>query len=189
MVFLVALTQGRDRDTLPNVILRPIREADIPRIEAGSSTPEGTGELQWFGYRTFHMMRERVTKDGYLGPEAGGLVVEYDSEVAGWVTWSKHFWGPEVTSWGWTIGIILFPAFRGRGIGTAAQKELTDYLFAHTQAERIQAFTDVSNVAEQRALEKAGYQREGVLRRAQWRNGEWHDQILYAALRDRRGHI
>ncbi|MGW0810433.1 GNAT family N-acetyltransferase [Nonomuraea sp. NPDC002799] len=166
--------------------LRPIREADIPHIETGASTPEGLGPLQWFGHRTFVKLRERVAKDGFLGSEDGSLVVESAGAVAGWVTWSKHFWGPETTSWSWTIGIILFPEFRGRGIGTAAQKELVDYLFAHTLAERIQAATDITNLAEQRALEKAGFQREGVLRRAQWRMGGWHDQILYAALRERR---
>ncbi|MBP2704058.1 GNAT family N-acetyltransferase [Microbispora sp. RL4-1S] len=171
---------------METVRLRPIRERDIPAIEAGASSREGLGELQWFGFRTFHRMRERVTLDGYLGPDSGGLAVDVGGEVAGWVSWSKQFWGPETTSWSWTIGVILFPAFRGRGIGTAVKKELADYLFAHTVAERIQATTDVRNVAAQRALEKAGFQREGVLRRAQWRLGEWHDQVLYAALREPR---
>ena len=34
-----------------------------------------------------------------------------------------------------------------------------------------------------RALERAGYHREGVLRGAQWRAGAWHDLVLYARLR------
>ena len=49
---------------------------------------------------------------------------------------------------------------------------------------RVQASTDVSNVAEQKALERAGFQREGVLRGAQWRLGGWHDLLSYARLRD-----
>ncbi|MFC4116624.1 GNAT family N-acetyltransferase [Nonomuraea zeae] len=167
--------------------LRPVHEADIPVLEAGASTPEGLGDLQWFGFRTFHRMRERVAQDGCLGPDDGALVVESAGAIAGWVTWSKHAWGPEATSWNWTIGIILFPEFRGRGIGTAAQKELIEYLFAHTRVERIQASTDVRNLAEQRALEKAGFQQEGTLRRAQWRMGKWHDQVLYAVLREETG--
>jgi RimJ/RimL family protein N-acetyltransferase len=36
---------------------------------------------------------------------------------------------------------------------------------------------------EQRALEKAGFTREGVLRQAQWRSGGWHDQVMYSKLR------
>jgi RimJ/RimL family protein N-acetyltransferase len=41
----------------------------------------------------------------------------------------------------------------------------------------------VSNVAEQRALEKAGFTREGVNRQAQFRAGAYHDLVLYARLR------
>jgi RimJ/RimL family protein N-acetyltransferase len=41
----------------------------------------------------------------------------------------------------------------------------------------------VENIAEQRALEAAGFQREGVTRGAQWRDGAYHDGILYAVLR------
>ena len=43
---------------------------------------------------------------------------------------------------------------------------------------------DVENVAEQRALERAGFTREGVLRGAQHRRGRWRDLVLYARLRD-----
>jgi hypothetical protein len=38
--------------------------------------------------------------------------------------------------------------------GTRAQRMLAEYLFAHTQVNRIVAETEVGNVAEQRALEK-----------------------------------
>lgn len=63
---------------------------------------------------------------------------------------------------------------------------MRDYLLDHTRAERIQATTDVSNIAEQRALDKAGFTREGRVRGAQWRAGAWHDQYLYAFLRSAR---
>jgi hypothetical protein len=53
------------------------------------------------------------------------------------------------------------------------------------QGKRVQAFTDVENVAERRALENVGFVQEGVLRSAQWRQGSWHDQILYSIVRDR----
>jgi RimJ/RimL family protein N-acetyltransferase len=41
----------------------------------------------------------------------------------------------------------------------------------------------VGNVAEQRALEKVGFQREGVLRGPSFRLGVWHDTVLYSVLR------
>ncbi|MBA2393543.1 MAG: GNAT family N-acetyltransferase, partial [Ktedonobacteraceae bacterium] len=48
---------------------------------------------------------------------------------------------------------------------------------------RVEATTDITNRAEQRALEKAGFTREGVLRKAQWRNGNWHDMVVYSKVR------
>jgi aminoglycoside 6'-N-acetyltransferase len=48
---------------------------------------------------------------------------------------------------------------------------------------RVEAQTDVTNLAEQRALEKAGFTREGVLRKAQWRGGAYHDLVVYSKLR------
>jgi hypothetical protein len=49
----------------------------------------------------------------------------------------------------------------GRGYGSAAQRLLVRYLFAHTQVNRVDAITDITNVGEQRALEKAGFTRAG----------------------------
>lgn len=77
----------------------------------------------------------------------------------------------------------MLPERRNRGYGSAAQRALAEYLFATTLIERVEASTDVDNVAEQRALEKAGFAREGVLRHAQFRDGQWRDVVLYSVLR------
>ena len=47
--------------------------------------------------------------------------------------------------------------------------------------------TDADNLAEQKALERIGFTREGVLRRAVSRAGAWRDLVLYALLRERWG--
>ena len=41
----------------------------------------------------------------------------------------------------------------------------------------------MENVAEQRALERAGFTREGVLRHTQLRAGRWRDNVIYSVLR------
>lgn len=82
------------------------------------------------------------------------------------------------------IGIALLPEHRGHGVGTTAQRLLVEYLFDNTPAHRLQAYTEVENTAEQRALEKVGFEREGVLRAVVYRAGKWRDSVLYALLRD-----
>jgi RimJ/RimL family protein N-acetyltransferase len=49
--------------------------------------------------------------------------------------------------------------------------------------QRIEAATEVGNVAEQRALEKAGFTREGVHRCTGWRDGAYRDGVWYSMVR------
>jgi RimJ/RimL family protein N-acetyltransferase len=81
------------------------------------------------------------------------------------------------------IGIRILPAHQGQGHGTNAQMALAAYLLATYPVNRIEASTDVTNAAEQRSLEKAGFIREGILRGAQWRDGGWKDMVLFSRLR------
>ncbi len=164
--------------------LRPVREADMTLFEEAVNDPNGLGEYQWFGYKSFQELRLEHSSTGMLTTDGGWLTVAAaGQEVAGRVQWSKACWGPATTSWCWTIGIMLLNPFRGRGLGTEAQAQLVEYLFAHTHACRIQAATDERNYAERRSLEKVGFTYEGALRGAQWRSGRWHDQVLYSILR------
>jgi [ribosomal protein S5]-alanine N-acetyltransferase len=105
-----------------------------------------------------------------------------DGTLAGIVSWRTiKAGGPDG---GWLeIGALLFPERRGRGLGTAAQRLLVEYLFATTLANRLQAITDVENLAEQRVLERIGFRHEGVLRGLAFIGGEWRDGVLYARLR------
>jgi aminoglycoside 6'-N-acetyltransferase len=165
------------------VMLRPVTAGDLDLFEGEFATQDGTGAFQWFGFTPAHRLRARHEQDGLLSPDGGVLTVTVAGAVAGRVEWFASAWGRPDTSTCWTLAIGLFPAARGRGTGTLAQRLLARYLFAHTRAERIQAWTDQANLAEQRALARAGFTREGVLRSAQWRGGRWHDQVLYSLLR------
>lgn len=92
--------------------------------------------------------------------------------------------GPNPESAAWNIGISLMPEARGQGYGTEAQRQVAGYLFETTSINRVEASTDIENLAEQRSLEKAGFVREGVQRGAQFRAGAHHDLIVYSRLRD-----
>jgi RimJ/RimL family protein N-acetyltransferase len=113
------------------------------------------------------------------------LVVARTSDGApvGRVEWHAERYGPNRESRAWNIGIVLMPEQWGRGYGSEAQRLLAAYLFETTDAMRVEAGTDVDNVAEQRALEKAGFVREGVMRSAQFRGGTYHDMVFYSRVR------
>ena len=121
-------------------------------------------------------------------PEPHGLaellVTDGHDVPIGTVGWHQVLYGPNVASIALDIGIAIRPEFRGHGHGARAQRMVTEYLFRTFPVHRVQASTDVTNIAEQKSLERAGFVREGVIRGAQWRLGAWHDLISYARLRD-----
>ncbi len=168
---------------MEKVTLRPVAETDLPVIYGLTNDPELTGEFEWFGYQDPSRYRRRWEQDGLLGEDGGLLMIEAaaEAEPLGFVSWSKH--QTARTSFCWSMGIALLPQARGRGYGTLAQRALVRYLFLHTQVNRIEAGTEIGNLAEQRALEKAGFTREGVLRGAGFQGGRWHDGVLYSVLR------
>ncbi|MGH7904125.1 MAG: GNAT family N-acetyltransferase [Candidatus Dormibacteraceae bacterium] len=106
-----------------------------------------------------------------------------DGEPIGTMSWHLVSYGPNQESRAWNMGINLIPAARGHGYGTEAQRLLAEHLLATTDVNRVEAATDVANAIEQRSLEKAGLHREGVLRGAQFRAGDWHDLVVYSMIR------
>lgn len=115
------------------------------------------------------------------------LAVLRNRRFAGWVSWWVVLHGPQYPCQAWMVGIALRPEHRGRGVGMIAQRLLVDHLFATTDLDRVEAETDVDNIAERRALERAGFASEGVVRGAQLRGGVRRDLVRYAVLRaDRR---
>ena len=164
--------------------LRPVRRGDLDAVAGWWDDPEAQGRHNWFGFGPDEGLRRRFEQDGLLGQDRGNLLVELaDGTLAGDVGYSAVFHGPNPGSRAFNIGITLLPEHRDQGHGAEAQRQLADYLFAHTTVERLEASTDVDNLAEQRALERAGFSREGVLRHAQFRDGGFHDLVLYSRLR------
>lgn len=164
------------------VTLRPVLEDNLSWLAGLRSDPAATGPHEWHGWSDPSRVRKCWAESGLLGDDGGTLIVVHGTDRVGTVSWRRVQTGPTASNW--AIGIGLAPEFRGRGYGSEAQRRLVRYLFAHTQVNRVEATTEVTNGAEQRALEKAGFAREGILRGTTFRQGRWHDQVIYSVLRD-----
>lgn len=169
-----------------SVHIRPVRESDLEFMERLAADPAEASEYGFYGHRDVGRIRRYFAENGFLGEDSGTLAVAVGPDSAGSkfvgdVSWHPQQRGP--TSFCWNIGIALLASARGHGYGTAAQRLLAEYLFAHTQANRVEAETEVGNVAERKALEKAGFTFEGVVRGSCYRAGEWRDMVSYSILR------
>ncbi len=81
------------------------------------------------------------------------------------------------------IGYWLGEPFWGKGIMTEALALFTDYVFDQFEVTRIYAGVFGSNTASAKVLQKAGYQQEGVFKKALFKNGLYDDELIFAKLR------
>ncbi|MET7327319.1 GNAT family protein [Nonomuraea sp. NPDC005650] len=163
------------------VRLRPVEEDDLPFLRRLTSDPDSTGEFQWYGFQNPRNLSKRWADNGMLEDDRGMLIIADGDDRVGFVAWGKQV--ANRASYYWSMGLVVAPEHRGRGHGTEAQRLLARYLFDHSTANRIEASTEITNVAEQRALEKAGFTREGVIRGSGFRAGQWHDGVRYSMIR------
>jgi RimJ/RimL family protein N-acetyltransferase len=164
--------------------LRRLELGDVEVLEQQYAGPEIAGEHGWMGFSMPGRLRKRFEDNEVLREDGGILAVVDDAgELVGELSWIRVFNGPPPQGYCWNIGIWIRPEHRGKGHGAEAQRLGAAYLFEHYYLERVEAGTEVGNVGEQRALEKAGFTREGVLRRACFRGGEWRDMVVYSKLR------
>jgi RimJ/RimL family protein N-acetyltransferase len=168
------------------VHIRPILESELDLAASLSQDKDQAEPFGFFGYRDPGRLRRGFAETGLLGEDRGNLAVALaepgePGEFLGDVSWHAVTTGPMSRSW--NIGVALLASARGHGYGTRAQRLLAEYLFAHTQLNRVEASTEVGNVAERRSLEKAGFSFEGVLRGACFRAGHWRDMASYSMVR------
>ncbi len=81
------------------------------------------------------------------------------------------------------LGYFVGKPFWGRGIATAAVEAITVYGFDMLNLDRIFARVKVSNKASARVLEKAGYQRQELVRGAVSSRGKATDYLVFSFLR------
>ncbi|MEH0450259.1 GNAT family protein [Streptomyces sp. B21-102] len=163
------------------VHLRAFTEADLGFLDRLCTDPDALGEFEWPGFGDPRARRKRWEIDGCISAESAAVaIVLADDTVVGIAGWRPRGFPSGVT---YEIGVGVLPEHRGQGVGTAAQKLLVDYLFGRTTANRIEALTNGGNLGEQKALERLGFCREGVMRGRSFQHGAYVDVLVYGLLR------
>jgi RimJ/RimL family protein N-acetyltransferase len=80
------------------------------------------------------------------------------------------------------IGYWLGEEFWNRGITTEAAQIVTEYAFQTLHLARVHAEVFHWNTASMRVLEKAGFVREGVLRKSAYKDRQWVDEVVFARI-------
>jgi ribosomal-protein-alanine N-acetyltransferase len=80
------------------------------------------------------------------------------------------------------IGFFTRREYRRRGMTLEAVRLLTDYAFEALGIHRMALVTNPSNHSTQRLAERAGFQRDGVLRDYTFERGRFVDNVVFSRL-------
>ena len=154
--------------------LRIMEKEDLPVLQGWDNNPEFMGEYEPLRQETRTDL-ERTYNN--LKDAQWFFVEKKDGTRIGYMA---HFLaGGEIE-----LGYFIVPAERSKGYVGEAIRIIVDYLFLSKDAVRIQAKADPENIASCKALEKAGFKREGVLRKTFYCRGKWRDDYMYSILRE-----
>ena len=158
--------------------LRIMEKEDLPVYSEWVNNPDFYGEYDYLDQKSRSEIEKRF--ESYPPEKRKFLIQKKDGTRIGGIESEKH---PAYGGY-LEIGFTVVPEERGKGYCSEAVKIMVDYLFLSNSLSRIQALTDTRNLASQRVLEKAGFMKEGLLRKAAFIRGEWRDLFIYSILRE-----
>jgi len=167
----------------PRLTLRYPEAADAPRLFELASDPLVTRWFSWGPYAEVGQAEAWIAAQAakresgeimdfvVVDPDAGVLGVTGLTEV------SKRDRRATVGSW---MGRDSW----GSGANSEAKALISALAFRRLGAERLTAWANTRNGRSQRALERVGFRREGVLRAWHRHGDEMHDVVVFALVRD-----
>jgi aminoglycoside 6'-N-acetyltransferase len=148
------------------VVLRPLREDDLPRLLELGHEPE---VARWWPDIDEPYLRRKLERGTVFTVEHGG-------EIVGMAQWWEND-DEEFRHAG--IDLFLGSAWQGRGLGRDAVGTLARWLFDERGHHRLTIDPALANERAIRCYEAVGFRRVGVMRRY-WRDpdGKWQDGVL-----------
>jgi ribosomal-protein-alanine N-acetyltransferase len=123
---------------------------------------------------TLEGQRERIES----GEQRAFAILDGD-RIAGTVALSNIVRGPFQSA---NLGYWVTRDANGRGLATKAVGEVIEIAFGELGLHRLEAGTQLDNVASRRVLEKNGFEPIGIARRYLQIAGEWRDHVLFQLL-------
>jgi ribosomal-protein-alanine N-acetyltransferase len=161
--------------------LRPWSLGDVPAVTAACQDPEIS---RWTVVPQEYTDQEATEfiatreSDRLAGRELALAVVDDGDALLGAIGMSNFDW-PDHRG---EIGYWMAREARGRGLGTRAVRLLSRWAIDSLELERVELLANPANEASQALAERAGFTREGLLRRYRTRHGVREDLVMFSLL-------
>lgn len=168
--------------TGPTLRVRIPRAEDAAALYAEASDPEVTRWFSWGPYAALdeaHAYLARLAAQRERGEHLDLVIEHLDAGLIG-ISGLSEFAARDRRA---TIGTWLGRAWWGTGANQEAKALVCHLAFRLLGLERVGAYSNVEHVRSQRALERIGFQREGVLRRFHRHDGRALDVVIFGLLR------
>ncbi|KOR24746.1 GNAT family protein [Clostridium sp. L74] len=159
-----------------NICIRTIEEKDLREIYKWNSQ-KVRGEYQEFQFESFRQLQKEYEKDGFCSSKFQMLVATEKEKLIGLVY--INFLREGIVR----IGLNLNYENSNKRNGTIILKSMVEFLFENYTIVRIEADTDVENIAAHKILEKVGFNKEGTLRKYRYHHGCFHDSHIYSIIK------
>jgi ribosomal-protein-alanine N-acetyltransferase len=165
------------------LLLRPLREADAPRLLAIFSDPRVTRYLSAPAWSTIDTAHERIAKD--IEAMAAGRYVRLGIEItsSGSLIGECSLFNLVEQCRRAELGYSMAAEAWGKGLMNEALVSLLEFGFSQLALNRVEADIDPRNTASAKSLERVGFRKEGHLRERWIVAGEVSDSDLYGLLR------
>jgi RimJ/RimL family protein N-acetyltransferase len=164
------------------VALRPWRQGDLAALVEACQDPEiprWTAVPSPYGEHDAREYLARAEIDRRSGRELGLAVVSCEEgALLGSCGLARFDWQDRKVE----VGYWVAAAARRRGVGARATGLLSRWALDGLGMERVELLANPHNEASQRLAERAGFTREGTLRRYRRRKGEREDLIMFSLL-------
>jgi RimJ/RimL family protein N-acetyltransferase len=161
--------------------LRPWERRDVKAVTAACQDPEIP---RWtvvpYNYTERHA-RDFIGGTGTdiaTGRELALAIVDADDRLLGALGLSNFDWRDLKAE----IGYWVVAEERRRGIGSRATRMLATWAITELGLERVELLANPHNEASLRLAERAGFTREGTLRRYRRRHGVREDLVMFSML-------
>jgi RimJ/RimL family protein N-acetyltransferase len=161
------------------MILRPLGESDIDPIFQACQDPTISAFTRVPSPYDREMAEEFVRESAfaYLNRMAISFAIEINGEFVGTIGLHTLKLSDHCAE----VGYWITDSHRGKGICTEALLILTDFSLNVMRFRRLEALADFDNKASQRVLERAGYNRDGLLQsRVTKPDGRQIDMVLFS---------
>jgi RimJ/RimL family protein N-acetyltransferase len=165
-----------------NVYLRPLEREDARLVVPWVNDPEVTRTLLMYRPMTLKAEEEFIDRIANADDQvAVGIALRQGDRLIG-VTGLHQI---DHRSRHAAFGILIGDKSEwGKGHGTEATRLIVGYGFHTLNLHRVWLHVHAHNERGQKAYEKAGFRREGVLRQEYFREGRYWDTVVMAVLRD-----